>query len=230
MENRQRNLKSQKGSTGGELFDPKSTEKNSFHFNPADKKSNVLEGYLLEIKEGVGQNNSDVIEIHEALPDGTLVRKRSLWSDKVLEDQFNSILTNPAYGLGCFVVVEYQGRKLKKGVPVGTPWNKGNSFHMWEVLVDVDAPKYDPSKLMGQDALATAQTHVQQQAQPHVQTSTPVQSNVVQQPVVNQAVSPPQPTSGNTNSVVNQGQNVIPEGQGINTVANPFPQKSDLPF
>jgi hypothetical protein len=192
---RQRNLKAISGSSdGGDVWAPMAVEKNGFSFNP-DDENNKREGYLLEVREGVGKNGSTIYVFHRADENGNLYEKFSLWEDTVLGDRIEKVINS--YGIGAYCVIEYKGRKHKKGVPPTSPWSQTNSFHIWEVLVVSGAPAYDPGKQVKpgnpaagsiatqtpiKNTVATAQTN----ANP-VQQQVP-QNNVI--PIGQQMVNP----------------------------------------
>lgn len=146
METRQRNLKSQKATATGETWEPQANGKNNFFFDEKNP-NNTLEGYLVEVKEGVGQNNSTIYVIHEADEYGALKSKRSIWEDTVLADQMDAAINN--HGINCFVVIKYKGRALKRQAKQQNPnqaWSQTNSYHLWEVFVDIDAPAYSSGR------------------------------------------------------------------------------------
>lgn len=146
METRHRNLKSQRAGTAtGEIWEPQANGKNNYFYDE-NNPNNTLEGYLIEVKEGVGQNSSVMYVIHEADEHGNLKSRRTIWEDTVLADQMESAINN--HGMNCFVVIKYKGRALKRQAKQqnpNQPWGQTNSYHIWEVFVDIDAPIYNPS-------------------------------------------------------------------------------------
>lgn len=126
-------------SSVGEIWAPQANETNGFRYVESDDANNVIEGYLTEVLHDVGMHNSTVWKVHEVMPDGKLGDVWSIWGDKVLTGELEK------EKLGSYIRIVYKGKKAPKGKPALTQpqWTKGNSYHMWDVMVDDGAIPYN---------------------------------------------------------------------------------------
>lgn len=95
-------------------------------------EEDVLDGYYVNRKEGIGPHLSTVFSIQK--DDGETV---DVWGDTVLTSE----MSKPEVRLGAYVRLQWHGKRLKK--PFDKPGVKitdKNSFHNWEVFIDNDVP------------------------------------------------------------------------------------------
>ena len=97
-------------------------------------KEDVLDGYYVSKKTGIGENNATVYVIQKK--DGT---KLQVWGTKSLNDQMESIR------IGKYIRIQWHGKELtqegaKKFKSVETCSNSKMAFHNYEVFVNNSIP------------------------------------------------------------------------------------------
>lgn len=90
-------------------------------------EEDVLIGYYMDVKHGVGEHNNTVFTI-ERKSDG---KRLSVWGTKVLVDEMEKVR------IGSLVRIKWLGKELTKAGAQKTPKQRKStdSFHKWEVGV-----------------------------------------------------------------------------------------------
>lgn len=129
VNNQEDDFTSTKGS--GNTWNPKANEENIPYApenrvydatkQPNHSEKDVLIGYWVDKKEGVGKHKSTVISVVEK----STGKKFDVWLDTVLDGEFNKV---PAMNI--LVKIEWLGTGLKKNMKEG---QKGATYNLWSV-------------------------------------------------------------------------------------------------
>ena len=144
-------FKSTKGS--GVVWNPKVDASGNERTKATE--DDILDGYYVNRKDGVGQHGSTVFSIQK--DDGETV---DVWGDTVLTSE----MSKPEVRIGSYVRLQWHGRKLKKSFDKpGVKITDKNSFHNWEVFIDDEVAPL-ASNVVSNASVATGPANVQKGA------------------------------------------------------------------
>lgn len=117
-----------------DIWNPKMSKENKFHFDPEDKSNNILEGYLIDQKTITKKDktNTTLWAVHEFTEENGFGAKLGVWGNVVIDAKLEQLK------LGSFVRIEYAGRKSMLAEDQYDPKN----YHIFKVMTDPNALPY----------------------------------------------------------------------------------------